>query len=166
MRSINLREKKRKDVIHVSQGRKTWSSVCWDGLLGPWQHSLLLWVWKVVCCQYKTLGQKDLNVYSMGGPQGSLQMNGVLMERVEIKLQFSKWPTMRRAAHRNRYVGVEGRNNPEIKRGETSFLISCFLMVAAAKTDLGPLKNQMWSSTTAPGGAEFRGSWAQNAAGK
>ena len=36
MRSINLRGKKRKDVKHVSQGRKTWSSVSWDGLLGPW----------------------------------------------------------------------------------------------------------------------------------
>ena len=94
----------------------------------------------------------------MGGFQGSLQMNGVFMERVEIKLQISKWPTMRRAAHRNGHVGVEGRNNPEIKRGEASFLTSCFLMVAAAKTDLGPLKNQMWSSSTAPGETEFRGS--------
>ena len=94
----------------------------------------------------------------MGGFQCSLQMNGVFMERVEIKLQFSRWPTMRRAAHRNGYVGVEGRNDPEIEREETSFLTSCFLMVAAAKTDLGSLKNQMWSSTTTPRGADFRGS--------
>ena len=51
-------------------------------------------------------------------------MNGVSTERVEMKLQFFKWPTMRRAAHRNRYVGVEGRNDPEIEREEAGILTS------------------------------------------
>lgn len=69
---------------------------------------------------------EDLNVYSTGrgGTSGLTLMNGVSMERVEMKLQFSKWSTMRRAAHRNRYVGVEGRNDPETEREETGLLTS------------------------------------------
>lgn len=115
-------------------------------------NTLRVKCFKLSVVSIKLWVKEDLNVYSMGGFQCSLQMNGVFMERVEIKLQFSRWPTMRRAVHRSGYVGVEGRNDPEIEREETSFLTSCFLMVAAAKTDLGFLKNQMWSSTSTPEG--------------